>query len=136
MNAETLTKYKSFVVPAGKYYLCDPCYVISNADDWVGFLESCSPEDSAGLSGHYEALLDGTKVLAFATAHGDGNYYDQHGNSFSVDSGLLGLIPCNYSPGYGDIERVGTQIEFTEDTLCFTRDGILTFGNHIIDTEE
>lgn len=136
MNVETLAKYKSFVVPAGKYYLCDPCYVISNADDWVGFLESCATEDSAGFSGHYEALSDGTKVLAFATKHGDGNYHDQHGNSFSVDSGLLGLIPCSYSPGYEGIERTGAQAEFTEDTLCFTRDGILTFGNHVIDTEE
>lgn len=135
MSAETLTRYKSFVVPAGKYYLCDPCYIVSDADTWVKFLESCYAEDSEGFSGHYESLLDGTKVLAFATP-GDGSYYDQHGDSFSVDSGLLGLIPCSYSPEYGDIERLGKQVEFVEETLCFTRDGILTFGNHIIDTEK
>lgn len=135
MTTENLNKYKSFVIPAGKYYLCDPCYIISDSRDWMDFLEACSTEDNAGHSGHYEALSDGTKILAFSTP-GDGSYSDQQGNSYSVDSGLLGLIPYSYSPDQEGIERLGKQVEFLEDTLCFTRDGILTFGNYIIDTEE
>jgi hypothetical protein len=128
-------KYKSFVIPPGKYYLCDPCYIITDVNAWVEFLKTCAEEDSGRFSGHYEPLLDGTKLLVFDTS-GDGSYNDQHGNSYSVDSGLLGLIPCSYSPDYEHIDAVGSKVEFKEDTLCFTKDGILTFGNYIIDTQE
>jgi hypothetical protein len=136
MTTENLNKYKSFVIPAGKYYLCDPCYILEDADDWLAFLDACATEGSSSLSGHYEEIPGGTKILAFSTAHGDGGYQDQHGNSYGVDSGLLGLIPCSYSPDRTDIEKLGKQVEFLEETLCFTKDGILTFGNYIIDTEE
>jgi hypothetical protein len=32
------------------------------------------------------------------------------------------------------IDDCGILVEFAEETLCFTKDGILTFGNNIIDT--
>lgn len=143
MTANYLAKYRSFVVPAGKYFLCDPCYVIDTPSDWMRFLNKCADKDDSEYdlngdvcNGHYEELPEGTKVLAFATSYGDGTYTDQHGNQYPVDSGLLGLVPFKYAPDTKDIDKFGKIIEFGEETLCFTKDGILTFGSYIIDTEE
>jgi hypothetical protein len=143
--------YRSFIVPTGKYWLTDPCYVITKSDDWLAYLKNCDEEDIANLeinaevprdlanaisytlNGHYLELPNGMKVLSFSTYCGDGGYTDQLGNSYSVDSGLLGLVPYDYSPDY-EPNGAGQLVEFTEDALCFTRDGILTFGTYIIDT--
>lgn len=143
MTANCLTKYRSFVLPAGKYILGDPCYVIDTPSHWLGFLNNCAdrdeeeyPEGGDICNGYYENLPDGTKVLAFATSYGDGAYSDQYGNKYPVDSGMIGLVPYNYAPDYTNTDRLSKLIDFEEETLCFTKDGILTFGNYIIDTEE
>jgi hypothetical protein len=143
--------YKSFIVPPGKYWLDDPCVVLASIDDWCAYCEICDSEDMATeeykellkssidaamnyrLSGHYVSLPDGTKVLSFSTACGDGWYSDQSGTRYHVASGVLGLTPYEYSPDHELLDG-GKLVEFSEDTLCFTRDGILTFGNNIIDT--
>jgi len=140
--------YRSFIVPPGKYWLTDPCYVITDSADWSAYLQACALESeeykSLGaqetttaldctLNGHYTALPNGMKVLSFSTHCGDGGYTDQLGGNYTVDSGLLGLVPHEYAPE-ADIANVGRLVDFPEETLCFTRDGILTFGNYIIDT--
>jgi len=131
--------YKSFIVPAGKYWLADPCYVVSLDNDWWAYCTALGAADeNAGHTAHgyYEALPDGTKVLSFSTKYGDGHYVDQLGTGYSVDAGLLGLVPYEYKPDYSPCEGGGQLIEFSEETLCFTKDGILTFGSYIIDTAE
>lgn len=136
MNDMTAT-YKSYIVPAGKYWLGDPCYVI-RSNDWLQFCNEYSWQEDKDNSS--VTLENGINVLAFSTYYGDGCYNDQHGNEFSVDAGLIGLVPHEYLEN--DFEsnsttyaHLGTVVEFSEDTLCFTVDGILTFGNHIIDTK-
>ena len=132
--------YKSFIVPAGKYWLADPCYIVTGKqgyEDWSAYcfeLAAAGETAEFALNGYYADLPDGTKVLSFSTAHGDGHYHDQLGTGYSVDSGLLGLVPYEYKPDYSPREGGGQLIEFSEETLCFTRDGILTFGSYIIDT--
>ena len=85
-------------------------------------------------------LNDSTQVVAFSTYYGDGCYTDQNGNSFPVDAGLIGLVPISYieestQKNLTDYRDLCTLVEFEEDALCFTVDGILTFGNYIIDTK-
>lgn len=144
--------YKSFIVPAGKYWLDDPSFVVQASDDWSAYCTACDHEDmsteeykelfktspyealSYQLNGHYVQLPDDTKVLSFSTAGGrNGWYNDQSGVKYHVASGLLGLVPYEYNPTY-EVGNGGRLVEFSEETLCFTKDGILTFGSYIIDT--
>jgi hypothetical protein len=139
--------YRSFIVPIGKYWLTDPEYLLGkNFGDWLQYLTICNVADIAiaggnhledttkyTLNGHYEKIREDLAVLSFSTACGPGTYKDQRGQVYCTDSGLLGLVPYDYMPDAA-IDDCGILAEFTEETLCFTKDGILTFGNNIIDT--
>ena len=131
------TTYKSYIVPAGKYWLGDPCYIIKDSH-WLQFCNEFSIGENEGNT--YITLEDNTKILAFSTYHGDGYYLDQHGNGYAVDAGLIGLIPWSYTEKFSKKDSteyfsLSNVVEFAEETLCFTTDGILTFGNYIIDTK-
>ncbi len=131
------TTYKSHIVPAGKYLLGDPCYVIRDKD-WLDFCNQHSYNETDNNA--CVTLNDSTQVVAFSTYYGDGCYTDQNGNSFPVDAGLIGLVPISYieestQKNLTDYRDLCTLVEFEEDALCFTVDGILTFGNYIIDTK-
>ena len=80
----TLTSLK-IKVPAGIYYVGDPCYHIPDSK-WDDVLVATdyftNPVFSDGE--HY--------VLGVGTVYGDGVYYDQNGNEYPVDSGTLGLV--------------------------------------------
>ena len=116
------------IVPAGKYWLCDPCYVVPE-NLWMQLLNSCdffndpvgTVTDSRGGVHH---------VLAFGTAYGDGCYVDQHGNTYPVDAGLIGLVPVEL----GEPGSLGTLVEFTRDTMCINDGGKMQFGGYRINT--
>ena len=115
---------KSVVVPKGAYILGDPCYVVPNGD-WGALLASCNIfNEPVGSVGDF-------KVLAFGTKWGDGSYPDNKGNHYSVDAGLIGLVPVDYAT---DDRGGSTLVVFEHDTLCTNDDGILKFGDYIIDT--
>ena len=59
-------------VPAGRYYLGDPCYVLGDAK-WHELLGSCG-YFGAVKGGRPIGTLDGQEVLAFGTTYGDGPY--------------------------------------------------------------
>lgn len=87
-------------------------------------------------------LKDGRQFFMFDTAHGDGEYNDQFGNSYGVDSGRIGAIReedirfVNYSKE--TIKRLGCFHTF-EDPLtsddCSCRDGLICIGHLEIDTD-
>lgn len=113
-----------YKIPAGTYYLGDPCYAVPDSE-WGSLL------DSTDCFGNPEGFLsDGTRVVAFGTYYGDGEYYDQFGRDYGVDAGLIGLIPWNDAfAGVG-----GHKVEFDRDVFADEDHGILTFGNIVIDT--
>jgi hypothetical protein len=114
-----------YKIPAGAYYLGDPCYVVRDGE-WGGLLDmtDCFDNPEGFLS-------DGTRVVAFGTYYGDGEYYDQFGRDYGVDAGLIGLVPWSDSfAGAG-----GHKVEFDKDVFAHEDDGILTFGNIVIDTK-
>jgi len=78
------------LVPAGQYYISDPCYIIKD-EDWYTLLDSCN------FFNNPIGDIKGFKCYASSTAFGDGEYFDQNGNSYSVDSGLIGLVPVDYT---------------------------------------
>jgi hypothetical protein len=125
-----LTADYTVKVPAGKYWLGDPCYSVPS-ELWGPLLDSCETFNLPIGA----VTKDGQKyqVLAFGTAYGDGCYRDQFDNSFPVDAGLIGLTPV----GLADDHPFGsTLVEFAEDTECLCYEGILQFGPHTINTKD
>jgi hypothetical protein len=119
----------SITVPAGTFFLGDPCYAISD-DEWMTLLNSCAFFEDSPVG-----ALRGHKVIAFSTATGDGVYHDQHHNSYCVDAGLIGLTPRALFAGKYDLDDLGTVITFdTEQTASTDDEGLLTFGPVRIDT--
>lgn len=140
----------------------DPCYVF-NEDmmsesnrTWLSILEE------TGSFGMYKPgtqdLLDpptdgvfnieGFDVFASGTQWGDGLYLDNESNRYSVDSGLIGLIPVGLIHLLGGkravekltsklFESLGRVVVFGKDFYCETRDGDgdIAIGNIAIHTD-
>ena len=105
--------YKSFIVPAGKYWLDDPSFVVQASDDWSAYCTACDHEDmsteeykelfktspyealSYQLNGHYVQLPDGTKVLSFSTAGERNGWYDDHASPSKPTATLRNLYSNN-----------------------------------------
>lgn len=127
------TKYRRVIVPAGKYFLGDPCYAVPDRL-WDKLLGSC--RFFADCVGEVE----GHKVLGFGTAHGDGVYEDQFGNEFPVDAGLIGLVPEalvdmeEFNRDYPDMP--GIWVKYDYETVCETDGKTLSFGKHHIKTDD
>lgn len=78
-------------LPAGRYFVGDPCYVFPD-HEWFRFCNSLFSE-AVGGDGNINSFGD-TPMFASCTAFGDGTYRDINSNaSFGVDSGLLGAVP-------------------------------------------
>jgi hypothetical protein len=116
------------MVPAGKYVLGDPCYVVPN-DHWDELLNSCD------YFNRPVGCFKGIEVLAFFTRWGDGNYADNKHRYYPVDAGIIGLIP--FSDTLKIDPTLSHIVEFTQETLCSRNgDGMLKFGSIHIDTDE
>lgn len=78
------------MLPAGKYYIGDPCYVIPDGewDEFVGAMY-----EGRRMHPLTEFEFKGNRVWCHSTASGDGDYDGSDGNSYPVDSGTLGAIP-------------------------------------------
>jgi hypothetical protein len=118
-------------VPAGKYWLGDPCYAVPD-HLWHDLLDSsyCF-ENPIGKVKADDGKVH--RVLAFGTAYGDGVYADQFGNQFPVDAGLIGLTPVGLAEG---VPFGATLVEFTYETVCMAQDGVMQFGKYKINTRD
>lgn len=130
----TKTKFE-VTVPAGEYFLGDPCYAVPD-EDWMPLLESCGyfAADKANPNGSPVGEVRGFKVLSFGTKWGDGVYPDQFGNAYPVDAGMIGLTPVGLIKDRDYANRLGQFVTFDRDTTCYDEDGILHFGKYRIDT--
>jgi hypothetical protein len=111
-------------MPAGQYYLGDPCYCLASM--WREVLDK---------SNYFETpFVIGKKlpIIAFETAFGDGIYFDQNGTEYSVDSGLIGLVPVSMA----DSAPIGVQkVKFKTSVECYIDGPRLHFGEYVIDTD-
>ena len=55
------------------------------------------------------AEIDGHPVLGIRTAFGDGTYFDEAGNEYPVDAGMIGAVPAEFTDNLTD--RSGTWME-------------------------
>jgi hypothetical protein len=116
-------------LPAGKYYLGDPCYVIDDTlwDEFLGLFWEQKPRGGIFTFCGYECC-------AFYTRYGDGQYeLEPYGGWLPVDAGMIGAIPidlCTRSSGHQNGERV----VFDVPVECEERDGRLCFGEFYVET--
>lgn len=112
-------------LPAGKYFVGDPCYCFDKS--WHEVLEK-----SDCLGEFYEK--DGAFCAARQTMHGDGGYEDWFGGKYSVDSGMIGVTDFRLIERFDDLERLGRVFQFYREFEVSESDGVITIGKFKIDT--
>tara|TARA_R100001530_G_C4196581_1_gene123601 strand:+ start:54 stop:479 length:426 start_codon:yes stop_codon:yes gene_type:complete len=132
-------------LPKGKYVICDPCYTLGtksnkewnallNKTGYFGYFKPNTDVENNSYNndrGGYFKVQD--KVIAcFGTRHGDGSYYDQHGNEYGVDAGMIACIPIDIAEKIDN--RLMTKHIFEETFICHYDDGCIHFGDIEIDT--
>lgn len=118
------------VMPAGKYYVGDLCYVMH--DVWDEFCDITI--DQHNVKDGVFALSDGRLFATFSTAYGDGEYRDNFGRVYGVDAGLIGCI-CIEDITDPEANLDGGQvIEFKKDFEVDSVDKVIKFGDVYIDT--
>lgn len=127
------------VLPAGKYWIGDTCYVFPNEGPMGGKWDELLDETNFFEDVSYAELDNGEiKVWAASTAYGDGRYIGSNGKAFPVDAGLIGIVPQETVDYLGrtdnDLDYLGLFIEFTEPFIVRSNNGLFHFGYIEIDT--
>ena len=118
-------------MPAGEYYVGDPCYVLSSESNDIWLAQTIRPP---GVEHGAVFHLKERKCVAFRTLVGDGVYPGNDGFEYGVDSGCIGAIPTDAMDWH--VIGSGTTMIFDEPFACI-RDGEtgrLTFGDLVIET--
>jgi len=122
---------KSTTLPAGKYYIGDPCYAFPNEGEYFE-----KWDEILGITDFFhkpKGIIDGHIVIAFNTYWGDGEYLDQDFNRYPVDAGLIGAVAAELVEGYGQKEYVKDcmrLVEFKEPVECYANNN----GTIVIDS--
>ena len=122
------------MMPAGKYYIGDLCYVMS--DDWDEVCE-LTIKDSKVINGEFE-MKDGRRFAMYSTKYGDGLYRSNMGTKHAVDSGTIGCILVDDIidiPKFEIDDKLGTVVTIDRSFSTGERDGLIVFGDVIINTE-
>ena len=100
-------------LPAGRYYVGDPCYVIPD-ETWPTFCKAMYPDGRGPPKVGVFWLPDGTKYAGFTTKYGDGLYesYGKTEEMFYVDSGSIACIPVDALPSDKVEKAKGHVIHF------------------------
>jgi hypothetical protein len=127
------------VVPPGNYLISDPCYLFSS-EEWSEAGESNNWFSDSPIA---KTTVNGKEVffLGFNTTYGDGEYRDNLGNLYDVDSGMIGLIPMEVvEQTKQDISHIANIqnkiVTFDAKTLVSNYDGEFEFGSVWINTNE
>lgn len=118
-------------VPAGTYWVGDPCYAFSHLphEDWMAWLEAAR-YDQSGREWLLEAPIPSSpehRAIGLGTLYGDGKYPSREGGfSFPVDAGLIGVVSVGFT---GDVEPAGmTKVTFDHDfevSVSTDEDGLI-----------
>lgn len=120
-------------LPAGRYYIGDPCYVIPDSkwDDFCTVMFQTSD--------YHVVEFEGKPLLAGSTAYGDGCYNDQYGNQYGVDAGTLSVVPeslWNPTMSNDQVAQMGTIVVFEEPFRASCCNGFFQFGHIVINTDD
>jgi hypothetical protein len=121
------------MMPAGKYYIGDLCYVMH--PQWDEFCSLTIVGNSSEINDGEFSLSNGVRIASYCTFYGDGGYFDGDGGYYGVDAGLIGCIRVD------DIDDPQAQldggqiIEFDEPFETGEDNGLIYFGHVSIDTK-
>lgn len=131
---------------AGTYYIGDPCYAIPDEqwDSWCTSMDKF--EDYHGdvemVNGGFGFEHEGEQVWCANTEWGDGTWPDQYGNEYSVDAGIIGVVPealIDVNPNSPAVDPVvvngGHVVRIDHEFEVDRNGGIITIGPYIIDTD-
>ena len=120
---------------AGTYYIGDPCYAVADKN-WNDLLDDtgCLGIDSSDgfKDGCFE--YNGERCYTAGTAYGDGCYYDNFKREYGVDSGLIAIMPIVVCDG--DYIIGGNIVTFGKDFDVYSCDGVFTFGDIVVNTQD
>lgn len=137
----------SLELPAGTYFVGDPCYVIKDSDVWADFCEKYDEYSEKYVSTVGGAVINNHPMVATGTAYGDGLYMDDDGREYSVDAGLIGLTPVELLKSLPDFEEayekgsdLGHWIDFESPVSLSYKEGVVTIESDeqmiVIDTAD
>jgi hypothetical protein len=109
-------------VPAGTYFVGDPCYVINHSDSQMDQIWSDFCDHKWSVDGPFEK--NGIILWGESTLYGDGVYE----NEFFVDSGLIGVASVAHlsDEDIKKLEKIGRVVTFTEEVVVsFESDGTI-----------
>ena len=124
-------------LPAGTYWIGDPCYLVAD-EDWDELLRTTG---FFGLPDHSSTNWDdglfeykGGTCFAWGTSYGDGLFsllddQRQEVAELGVDAGLLGILPDT-----GVVPTLMYKVTFDEDFEVWERNGLFYFGGYTVDT--
>ena len=129
----TTTTTEPITVPAGEYYLSDPCYIIRDSKDWLDVCHQLSNQDGVkyAIMKTYSVTVKGHTCVMMNTYHGDGEYRSNYGHRLPVDSGMIGLIPVEFAE---DKDKEFAKVKFDTPIQPFSSDGTMYFGKITIQT--
>jgi hypothetical protein len=127
------------MMPAGKYYVGDLCYVMHPEWDECCDLFFEGRSDHGCNEGEFQ-LKDGRRFAAYSTKYGDGLYPTNIGANLSVDAGLIGCIALedirDPVANEAHMRGLGTIVEFGTDFVTGSdpESGLIQFGRVIVET--
>jgi hypothetical protein len=130
----------SEMMPAGKYWIGDLCYVLG--DFWDEFCGIVFPKTGAYQGKCIEGRLtlgNGVEFAAFHTLYCDGLYEDQRGRFYGIVTGAIGCVKLDDIPlsTRKSARGLGRVITFSEPFEVSHEGRVLRFGGKVrIDTVE
>lgn len=130
----------SAVVPAGRYFLGDPCYTAgSDSETWDKWVDAADATSNGFMDGIVGASYNGEPVIGASTKYGDGTYYGSNGEQYMVDAGMIGVVPESVIKGMGlsdeQLRGSGSWVEVGQPTTLEVDDeGNIFFGHVVIET--
>jgi len=124
------------ILRAGEYWIGDPCYAVKD-ENWSDLINStgCFGLELEKFPSNWQnGLFKYNDQLCFTyqTKYGDGEYYDNKGNEYGVDAGLIGIMPIECCDG--DSMNGGNRYNFERSFQVWEENGKFHFGDIEIDT--
>ena len=123
-NFKKINPKKTYVLPAGTYYIGDICYVLSDElyDNIFG--------GTGYECGHYTSAEG--QFLVSHTFAGDGTYPGSDGFEYLVDAAIIGIVS---QPLLSKETDGGNIYEFATDVSVTMEDGVFTFESDDVSLE-
>lgn len=126
----------AYSLPAGRYFVGDPCYALQGDDDaWCKLVDRFHGK-RPDFRGGRKLIYKEQNMFWATTAHGDGTYSDQLGHKYGVDAGLLSVVPVSLATtSLVEMKRLGQIVDFPTVFVCYEEDGVIHLGHITINTD-